>query len=441
MSTQHHPENSSGGIVIDALIAIVLSVALIILANHFEVWKHIKGNENVVSSEQILEEQEICKFGYDVSGYFFTDLELKADQFLGDLLYYEGISFDKIAKLEEKSKDIYSVRKLKAGKYLTFVRPDSCSTPCSFVYQPDPYGYVVYSLEDSLDVKYVEKEVVAHVETASGTVTSSLWNAMIDNGLQPAVIDMMEDALSSAVDFYHAQKGDRFKLVFERNYIDGEAIGVGKLLGAYYENDYGQHYAVRYKSDNYEGYFDLEGRATKRAFLRAPVKFSRISSRYNRNRLHPIKGRRIPHLGTDYAAPYGTPIHAVANGVVEIAGYGKGNGKYVKLRHNKTYQTQYLHMQRFAKGIRKGTRVGQGQVIGYVGSTGLATGPHVCFRFWKNGRQIDHLRENFPPAKPIKKDELEDYFIKRDEMKYMLDVINFESDQDKLAHDPDNLSS
>ncbi len=426
MKNEHPPVNGKKSILLDSLIACTLSLCAIMAIDHFNLLSYIKGNTNTVAQQEVAQES-VCKFGFDVSGYFFNDYELKANQFLGDILYYEGINYETISELEEKSKDVFSVRKLKAGKNLTFVRPDSCAAPCGFIYQPDAYGYVLYDFQDSVQVKYIEKDVVSIVETASGEVESSLWNAMIDNDLEPAVIDMMEDALSATVDFYHAQKGDRFKLVFERNYIDGESIGVGKLLGAYYNNDNGDHYSVRYKSEDYEGYFDLDGKATKRAFLRAPVKFSRISSRFNRNRLHPVKKRRIPHLGTDYAAPYGTPIQAVANGVVEIVGYGRGNGKYVKIRHNKTYKTQYLHMQKFAKGMKKGVRVSQGQVIGYVGSTGLATGPHVCFRFWKNGKQVDHLRENFPPAKPMKESEKPAYFEKRDEMKAMLDAIPFKN--------------
>jgi murein DD-endopeptidase MepM/ murein hydrolase activator NlpD len=162
------------------------------------------------------------------------------------------------------------------------------------------------------------------------------------------------------------------------------------------------------------GYFDPEGRPMKKAFLKSPVAYSRISSRYNPRRFHPIQKRVKPHLGTDYAAPRGTPIRAVADGTVTKASYTRGNGVYVKIRHDRTYETQYLHMTRYAKGIAPGVRVSQGQTIGYVGSTGLATGPHVCFRFWKNGRQVNHLRENLPPPEPMAKEELPDYFAARD---------------------------
>ncbi len=439
MSTENPSQGGFLSVVPDLLLALVISGIAIFTIQHFELNRYLKGNTNTVQLEE--EAESICKFGFDMNAYFFNDLELKADQFLGDILYYEGVDFAKIAQLEKNSKDVYSVRKLKAGKNLTFVRPDSCAAPVSFIYEPDVFSYIVYDLKDSMQVSYVEKDVTTIVESASGEVETSLWNAMIENNLEPAMIDKMEDALASSVDFYHAKTGDQFKLIFERKYIDNKAVGVGKLLAANYKNSYGEHYSIHYKSGNYEGYFDLEGRATKRAFLKAPVKYSRISSRYNKNRLHPIKKRRIPHLGTDYAAAYGTPIHAVANGTIVTASYGRGNGKYIKIKHNKTYQTQYLHMQRFAKGMRKGVRVSQGQVIGYVGSTGLATGPHVCYRFWKNGKQVDPLRENFPPAKPMSKDELPDYMIKKDEMKYRLDAIPMNLDHKILARDENDLQS
>jgi len=196
------------------------------------------------------------------------------------------------------------------------------------------------------------------VETASGEIKSSLWQSMTDQNINPGVIDLMEDALASSVSFYHTKKGDRFKVIYERKYIDGEPVSLGRMLGAYFENRYGEYYSVFYENDLYTGFYDMEGRPSKKAFLKSPIKGSaRISSRFNRRRLHPIKKRRIPHLGTDYAAPYGTPILAVADGVITKASYARNNGKYVKMRHDGTYETQYLHMQRFAKGIKPGVNV------------------------------------------------------------------------------------
>jgi len=390
------------------------------------------------TTAQLVDEQpREFKFGYDLSEHHIQSSVLGYNQFLGDILTEHGVDFSEIATLEERAKDIYSVRKVRAGKKYHLIKKDSCVAGCkAFIYEPDPLRYVVYNFEDSITVDIVDKKFDICLESASGTIESSLWNAMIDQQINPSVIDLMEDALASSVSFYHTKVGDRFKVIYERKYIDGKPIALGRLLGAYYENQQGQYYSVYYENEEYGGFYDEEGRPTKKSFLLSPIRAGRISSRYNLRRLHPIKRRRIPHRGTDYAAPYGTPIRAVADGVVTAASYTKNNGKYIKVKHDGTYTTQYLHMQKFGKGMRPGSKVVQGQTIGYVGSTGLATGPHVCFRFWKNGQQVDHLRENFPPADPMPVEQLPLFYNQRDQLKGMLDDIPFGGDQEQLADIP-----
>lgn len=350
--------------------------------------------------------QKVMKYGFDTGENFFDFVKIKRNQYLSDILQYEGISYLDVTKIEKASKDIYSTRRFKSGKKLTFVRPDSCTTPTHFIYEPDVFRYVVYDMSDSLSVEIVEREFQECTEIATGKIETSLWDALKDNGHSALLIDKMEDALASQVDFYHTKKGDEFKIIYERKYINEKPVAIGDIIGAVYSNKAGEHYSFHYENGKFDGYYDYDGRAAKGAFLRAPVKYSRISSQYSLSRYHPIKKRRIPHYGTDFAAPRGTPIMAVADGVVSKASYTRGNGKYVKIKHSKKYQTQYLHMSRFADGIRPGTSVKQGQHIGYVGSTGLATGPHVCFRFWKDGKQIDHRREVFPEAEPMDEAEI-----------------------------------
>lgn len=365
------------------------------------------------------------KYGFDLDEVHIEEFTIFPDQFLSEILSNHDVSIEKVFELERKAKDVFDVRNIKAGKKYSIIKVDSCGPASCFIYEPDPYRYVKYTLNDSVQVQIVDRPVTTCIETASGEVESSLWNSMVDQNLSPNIIGKMEDALAWSLDFYHTQKGDKYKLVFERKMVEGKPVGIGRLLGAYYKNYDNEYFAIYYESENYAGFYDLEGRPTKKGFLKSPVKFSRISSTYSLNRLHPVLKKRRPHFGTDYAAPYGTPIRAVANGVITHASYTKGNGKYVKIKHDKTYQTQYLHMQKFAKGIHAGVHVKQGQTIGYVGSTGLATGPHVCFRFWKNGKQVNHLRENFPPPEPMPAKELPAFFEVRDDVVEQLDQVGF----------------
>jgi len=369
-------------------------------------------------------------FGFEKDDYVFETHSLDPDKSLGELLVYQGISWDSILKLDKISEEIFSIRRFRAKKPFTLVKEDSCSSPTCLIYEPNKLSYIKYHLKDKVDVDIVRKNYELCEESASGEIKSSLWMAMKDAEIGFDLINQMEDAMASDVDFYHTYEGDQFKLVYERKYIDGEPVGYGDILAASYKDRNGESFAVYYENENYSGFYDLKGQPAKKTFLRSPVKRSYISSGYNPRRFHPIKKRRIPHLGTDYAAPTGTPIYAVANGVIEQLGYTKGNGKYIKIKHDEVYKTQYLHMSRFAKGMKKGVPVQQEQVIGYVGQTGLATGPHVCFRFWKNGRQVNHLKENFPPKDPLPQEEMPEFFRQRDILIAKLDQVPYPGEEE-----------
>lgn len=352
-------------------------------------------------------------YGFTKQDFSFESYSLNPDQSLGELLIKEGMEWDSILKLDKISDDVFSIRRFRARKPFTIVK-DSCSAPTCLVYEPNQLTYIKYYLRDSIAIDIIRKNYEICEEQASGEIKSSLWMSMKDAGIAFEMIDQMEDALASDVDFYHTQKGDQFKLVYETKYVDGKPVAYGNLLAASYKDRDGESFAVYFENENYKGFYDLYGQPTKKTFLRAPLKRSRISSHFNPRRFHPIKRRRIPHLGTDYAAPLGTPIYATADGVIDAAAYTKNNGKYIKIKHDNTYTTQYLHMHRFAPGIKKGVRVRQGDVIGQVGMTGLATGPHVCYRFWKNGKQVNHLRENFPPKDPLPESDMPDFIYQRD---------------------------
>jgi murein DD-endopeptidase MepM/ murein hydrolase activator NlpD len=408
---------------VDILMSCLLALTLISGYKKLEnIATHKYGSVDLVKSGSGFNDGKNM-FGFNTSSYHLSSFTVGNGEIIGNILSENGITSDIITSLEEKAKDIFSVNKIRPGKNYHIIKTDSCSKACALVYEPSPLHYVLYDFRDSVAVTVHDRAYETCTEIASGEISSSLWGALEDQGVSPAIIDKMEDALASSVDFHHTQKGDQFKLVFEKKYVDGKEIGLGQLVGAYYKNDNGSYYSVYYENGSYKGYYDYQGRAAKSSFLKSPVKFTRISSGFNLRRFHPIRRMTIPHLGTDYAAPYGTPIRAVSDGVVEEAAYTGNNGRYVKIKHDKTYQSQYLHMQGYAAGMKKGKRVQQGETIGYVGSTGLATGPHVCFRFWKNGVQINHLKENFEPSKPLPNSELPVFFEYRDKIKTLIDEI------------------
>lgn len=376
---------------------------------------------------------ENMRWGFSLNTFHLSDTELRRGDILGGLLTQRGLTHGAVAALVENAKGVFSITSMRMGKKLYFLSRTPEAAPMFMVYEPSPYEYVTFHLEEPYCVEVVKRDLTTEIRTASGVLETNFWQALTDNGLNDNLADGMIDVLSSSVDFYRQKVGDRFKVVYEQHIVEGEPVGTGKIIAAVYERDGKEHFAFHFKKEGEKtDYYDFDGRPARKAFLKAPVKFSRISSRYSLNRLHPILGYNRPHFGTDYAAPHGTPIIAVAEGVVTEATQRGGNGKYVKLRHNGNYETQYLHMSGFAKGVRPGTRVAQGQTIGYVGSTGLATGPHVCFRFWKNGKQVDHLRLNLPQPEPISGNLLEGYKIERDRLQALLNEVPYRTREELL---------
>jgi len=353
--------------------------------------------------------------------YFGT---VKVNQNLSEILLKFNVSYAEIDRIAKKSKDIFDVRKLVTGKnYLVFYTDDSLQKVESFIYEIDAANYVVYNLGDSLNIYRERKEVEVRIRVASGVINSSLWQTIVDNDIDFTLPMELSEIYAWAIDFYRIQKGDNFKVIYEEKYVDDKKIGMGKVIAAYF-NHYGEDfYAIYFEQGDAADYFDENAKSLRRAFLKAPLKYSRISSKFSRRRYHPVQKRYKPHLGTDYAAPKGTPIMTTGDGVITKSGYSRGNGNYVKVKHNSVYSTQYLHMSKIKSGIRKGARVRQGDVIGYVGSTGLATGPHVCYRFWKNGAQVDALRVSVPPSLPVDKSYLEAYKKVKEEMMGKLDSM------------------
>ena len=376
------------------------------------------------------------RWGFALDEYQHTTSELHSGDVLGELLMTQGLNYQQVSRLVEQCKGKFNISSLRIGKSLHFLQKGIATAPQFMVYEPSTYEYTVFNLQEPYNVEVVKRPVTTEIVAASGVLETNFWQALTDNGLNDELADGMIDLLASSVDFYHQKQGDRFKVVFEQHYIEGKAVGTGKIIAAVYERDGKESYAFNFEHPGQKtNYFDFEGRPARKAFLKAPVKFSRISSRYNLHRMHPVLGYVRAHKGTDFAAPTGTPIMSVAEGTVLEACRKGGNGIYVKIRHDAVYSTQYLHMSSYAKGIRPGTRVAQGQTIGYVGSTGLATGPHCCFRFWKNGVEVDPLRLNLPQPLPITGTLFEAYKVKRDELVKLLNSVEYRTHHDELSEE------
>jgi murein DD-endopeptidase MepM/ murein hydrolase activator NlpD len=251
-----------------------------------------------------------------------------------------------------------------------------------------------------------EKEITVRIRQTSGVIESSLWNSMLDNDLDPMLAFELSEIYAWTIDFFGLQPGDRFSIDFDEHYVDSIYIGLGSIHGAYFHHANHEFYAIPFMQDGVESFFDQEGNSLRKAFLKAPLRYSRISSRYSNSRLHPVLKIRRPHLGVDYAAPIGTPVLAIGDGKVIKTVYSKGNGNMIKVQHNSVYATAYLHLSRYGEGVKTGVYIKQGDIIGYVGSTGLSTGPHLDFRFYKNGYPVDPLKVEAPPVEPVKQENL-----------------------------------
>ncbi len=347
--------------------------------------------------------QEINEeYGFATDSFLVIKDKVRKNQNLSEILLPYGVPYATIDKIAKASKEVFDVRRLAVGKpYTIFCTKDSSGYATCFIYEANPSEYVVFNLRDSLHVYKGQKPIEKRTQYVKGEVNSSLYVDLQRRGADPVLAIELSEIYAWTIDFYRIQKGDAFEILYTENFVDGESIGVDRILSSTFTHAGKPIKAYYFDEEGERGYFDEKGNNLKKAFLKAPVKFSRISSGYSMKRFHPVQKRFKAHLGTDYAAPKGTPIVAVGDGVISEAQYKANNGNYVKMRHNSVYETQYLHMSKIRSGIRPGVRVQQGEVIGYVGSTGLATGPHVCFRFWKNGKQVDHRREELPSAQPL----------------------------------------
>ena len=355
----------------------------------------------------------VKEFGLNLDNFkVYRDTVRNGDSF-GALMLKNKVGYSKIYNISENFRNTFDVRRIIVGKpYLILKSKDSSEVAKMFIYQNDLINYTVIDLRDSVVVYKNRNKVTYREREVAGIITSSLSKTILIQGIDSNLANNLSDIYAWTINFFRLQKGDKFKVIYKEKFInDSIYAGVCPIEAAFFEHKGRAFYAFGYKTDSLKGsidYFDDKANNLRRTFLRAPVKFSKISSRYNLKRRIKYYGyKRVAHKGTDYAASIGTPIIATADGTVVESTRRGGNGKYVKIKHNGTYSTQYLHMKN--RNVRKGDFVKQGDVIGWIGMTGNTGGPHVCYRFWKNGRQIDPLREKLPMAEPIPEELKEQY--------------------------------
>ncbi len=342
-------------------------------------------------------------FGMRESAFEVEEGTIARHETFSDILTGHGVPASQVHDIAQAARPALDVRRIRAGnRYRLYYDRAHAGTPAYLVYEKNAVDFVVIGLHDSLRVIEGSRDVSRRRQHAAGSIANSLYVTLQEQGHNPLLAVELADVFAWQVDFYRIMKNDAFSAVYEEAYIDDRSIGVDRVLAARFMHQGRTFTAFRFEHDGRVDYYDEDGNGLRRPFLRAPLRYSRISSRYSGNRFHPVLKRYRAHLGTDYAAPVGTPIRATADGVVVESGYTSNNGRYVKIKHNSTYTTGYLHMSRIDARAAKGAFVKQGDVIGYVGSTGLATGPHLCYRFWKNGHQVDPLRQDLPDtAEPL----------------------------------------
>ncbi|PCJ81660.1 MAG: peptidase M23 [Bacteroidetes bacterium] len=384
----------------------VVCVVSIILFGCGDAIPSSKGSRTSGAFSKIDDPLPIVRFGLYWDSLVVDSGVIKNGQSLSHLLDPYKVGAGKIATLAANSRNTYEVRDMRAGKrWWVATRRDSLSTPAWLIYERNSIDYVVFSLGDTLGARlgsYPVDTVYSHVK---GEISRSLYLDLEEVGAPTNLAVAMAGVYAWTIDFTHVQKGDKFDVYYSRKRVNGNEVGMPTILSCSFNHHGTDLLAYRFDQGDGADYFDPQGASLRKAFLKSPVEFSRISSSFNKKRFHPVLKRIKPHLGTDYAAKTGTPILAVGDGVVIKSAYTKNNGNYVKIRHNNTYETQYLHMSKRKCSV--GDRVRQGEVIGLVGSTGLATGPHVCFRFWKNGEQVDHRQEKFPPSTPVRSNAMD----------------------------------
>lgn len=407
-------------ILFSTLLGVILLVVIFVPKN-----RDTEPLDEVEVTDSVEVKEIVYKYGIPVDDYDVDYGFVKPNQSLSVILGNHGLSIGDVYRLSEKSKDVFDVRKIKSGQaYAVFSTKDSVPETSFFVYEEDPKSYVVFDLRGEYNVTKGQNPVEWKRKEVRGIVESSLWVAMQKYDTDPQLAVVLSNIFGWTIDFFGLQKQDEFRVIYEQEFVDGKSLLNFNILGAAFRHVDSTYYAIPFEQDGEVLYYNDKGNSLEGAFLKAPLDFFRISSRFSNSRFHPVLKRYRAHHGVDYAAPTGTPVYAIGSGRVIAKGYqAKGGGNYLKVKHNSVYTTTYMHLSRFAKGIKVGSTVAQKEVIGYVGATGLATGPHLDFRVHENGKPINPLTIKSQPKKPVADSLMEQFRVVRDSVKNMLDNI------------------
>ena len=387
----------------------------------------------VDQKDDILLAEPKLLYGLPVDSFHVEENNLRMNESLSDILTDRGVSSQVIDRLAHLPASVFDLRKMKVGNdYAVFYSKDSLRKPLYFAYSENPVNYYLYRLAfDSCNVVAGKNEVTTERKVATGVINSSLWNAMKENNLDPMLAIQLSELFAWTIDFFAIQKGDHFTVIYDQDYVKGEKIGIEKIHAAVFNSSGQDFYAIFFSQEDGQNFFDEQGRSIRKEFLKAPMKMFRISSRFSTARMHPVLRIVRPHFGVDYAAPTGTPVYTIGDGVVVTRAYQPGGGgNFIKIKHNSVYTTTYMHLSKFAPGVQPGSRVKQGDMIGFVGSTGLATGPHLDFRVFMNGSPVDPLNVKSPPADPVTDKSRPAFLTVRD--KLMKELKNAKSQASKI---------
>ena len=377
-----------------------------------------------VDASVVSEESEVYEFGFPTDMYEHIEGQIKKNEFFANLMSSLGVSNSDAYALTEAAKGIFDLRKIKAGNsYKAYYTNDEVRRLAYLIYEDTKTTFITFGLHDSIFVYKSEREIVRRLVCAEATINTSLWQDLYNAGLPPTLANELSDIYQWSIDFHGLQRGDHFHALYEELYVGDKFVDIGDVFASTFTHAGRSYDAYRYVQDEVPQYWNGAGDNLRKAFLKAPLTFKRISSGFSYARRHPVTRVVRPHTGVDYAAPAGTPVVSIGDGVVTQRSYDGGGGNTVKIKHNSVYTTGYLHLSRFASGLTVGSRVKQGDVIGYVGSTGVSTGPHLDFRVWKNGSPINPLTMESPPSDPIKEENRDSFRKEIEYAKFRIDSI------------------